>query len=121
GSGSRRPAAFSKLDRQILDVLVADASTILFFFKQKTAYEMPKYWSSDVCSSDLKLDGYGWCAYASSFAWASAIPWIHTTGETPRSEERRVGKEGRTRWATYRGKKNKLLGPAMYRKHHTSH
>src|SRR3546814_1847651 len=27
---------------------------ILFFFKQKTAYEMRiSYWSSDVCSSDL--------------------------------------------------------------------
>src|SRR5690348_17572527 len=24
-----------------------------FFFKQKTAYEMDGYWSSDVCSSDL--------------------------------------------------------------------
>src|SRR3989442_1916911 len=24
-----------------------------FFFKQKTAYEMRTYWSSDVCSSDL--------------------------------------------------------------------
>src|ERR1043166_4516324 len=29
-------------------------SDILFFFKQKTAYEIPKRdWSSDVCSSDL--------------------------------------------------------------------
>src|SRR5207245_7987578 len=26
---------------------------IFFFFKQKTAYEMLPYWSSDVCSSDL--------------------------------------------------------------------
>src|SRR5262245_63647227 len=26
---------------------------VFFFFKQKTAYEMPKDWSSDVCSSDL--------------------------------------------------------------------
>src|SRR3546814_7803188 len=31
--------------------------TIFFFFKQKTAYEMRiSDWSSDVCSSDLKLD-----------------------------------------------------------------
>src|ERR1043166_10006305 len=30
------------------------AQHILFFFKQKTAYEIPKRdWSSDVCSSDL--------------------------------------------------------------------
>src|SRR3546814_9093321 len=28
---------------------------VIFFFKQKTAYEMRiSYWSSDVCSSDLK-------------------------------------------------------------------
>src|SRR5438128_8361932 len=25
----------------------------IFFFKQKTAYEIHSYWSSDVCSSDL--------------------------------------------------------------------
>src|SRR3546814_1347921 len=31
---------------------------IFFFFKQKTAYEMRiSDWSSDVCSSDLPLDG----------------------------------------------------------------
>src|SRR3546814_7704561 len=30
----------------------------MFFFKQKTAYEMRiSYWSSDVCSSDLHLGG----------------------------------------------------------------
>src|ERR1035441_1933526 len=28
---------------------------LFFFFKQKTAYGMPKCWSSDVCSSDLAL------------------------------------------------------------------
>src|SRR3989442_4409808 len=26
-----------------------------FFFKQKTAYEIGQYWSSDVCSSDLSI------------------------------------------------------------------
>src|SRR3546814_14571197 len=31
----------------------------VFFFKQKTAYEMRiSYWSSDVCSSDLVLPGF---------------------------------------------------------------
>src|SRR5256885_7049972 len=28
--------------------------TLFFFFKQKTAYEITRCWSSDVCSSDLK-------------------------------------------------------------------
>src|SRR3546814_15998314 len=33
-------------------------SEVIFFFKQKTAYEMRiRYWSSDVCSSDLKKGG----------------------------------------------------------------
>src|SRR5262245_64402980 len=32
---------------------VALVMFVFFFFKQKTAYEMPKCWSSDVCSSDL--------------------------------------------------------------------
>src|SRR5437764_8648918 len=32
---------------------VCTSGDISFFFKQKTAYEMPKDWSSDVCSSDL--------------------------------------------------------------------
>src|SRR3546814_7152802 len=34
---------------------------VFFFFKQKTAYEMRiSDWSSDVCSSDLRLCGYVW-------------------------------------------------------------
>src|SRR3546814_5213449 len=33
-----------------------DVYTFIFFFKQKTAYEMRiSDWSSDVCSSDLKI------------------------------------------------------------------
>src|SRR3546814_1918372 len=33
---------------------------LFFFFKQKTAYEMRiSDWSSDVCSSDLDVDGMG--------------------------------------------------------------
>src|SRR3546814_17765896 len=34
-------------------------SVVFFFFKQKTAYEMRiSDWSSDVCSSDLPVDGH---------------------------------------------------------------
>src|SRR3546814_1778238 len=78
----------------------ARLSRFLFFFKQKTAYEMRiSDWSSDVCSSDL------------------AVPFIlepsHRRGrgraalrfDYLRSEERRVGKEcvstGRSRWSPY--------------------
>src|SRR3546814_12326063 len=39
--------------RGLVDVYKRQA--LLFFFKQKTAYELLiSYWSSDVCSSDLK-------------------------------------------------------------------
>src|SRR5438876_2796021 len=33
---------------------MASGPVCFFFFKQKTAYEMDGYWSSDVCSSDLE-------------------------------------------------------------------
>src|SRR5690606_40080070 len=40
-------------DRQRLPLV------LIFFFKQKTAYELSRDWSSDVCSSDLRI---GWLA-----------------------------------------------------------
>src|SRR5438270_7816383 len=79
---------------------------IFFFFKQKTAYEIDCDWSSDVCSSDLPL----------------AVVPIHVLVQEQllmgivsfkvrqaffkqildfRSEERRVGKECRSRWSPY--------------------
>src|SRR3546814_20808985 len=40
--------------------MIACVGLVFFFFKQKTAYEMRiSDWSSDVCSSDLVLDGVG--------------------------------------------------------------
>src|SRR3546814_2664819 len=103
----------------------------IFFFKQKTAYEMRiSDWSSDVCSSDLL--GSVTASYVSDRAWtytchrARAHEWqwatrsrpparcwlncparlpLQTIMRNPRSEERRVGKECvstcRSRWAPY--------------------
>src|SRR3546814_2457959 len=73
-----------------------------FFFKQKTAYEMRiSDWSSDVCSSDLTLPcnrpepGLRGCQSGLGSSFFSS----------PRSEERRVGKECvstcRSRWSPY--------------------
>src|SRR3546814_4768231 len=79
----------------------------IFFFKQKTAYEMRiSDWSSDVCSSDLITKRN-----------APVIPRVNNHQNqranraparmaTPtRSEERRVGKECvstcRSRWSPY--------------------
>src|SRR3546814_10596960 len=107
-------------------VLVCYVMFVVFFFKQKTAYEMRiSDWSSDVCSSDLNrmksllpivfvavLSG---CAAIKPGEPAvvktdavrlglqdSAIAW---PTEQWRSEERRVGKECvstcRSRWSPY--------------------
>ena len=98
-----------------------------FFFKQKTAYEIvSRDWSSDVCSSDL---GFGLCFElgfeqdAVDEVWKAhsdgIIPRLHVfdlcASQLPhvpdgqeldehqieRSEERRVGKECRSRWSPY--------------------
>src|SRR3546814_4231429 len=89
----------------------------LFFFKQKTAYEMRiSDWSSDVCSSDL-LSSTGQQETAWTTSWGSSTRMLGglfmTHGDArglrlpptvaphqvvivqigPRSEERRVGQE----------------------------
>src|SRR3546814_7257417 len=89
---------------------------LLFFFKQKTAYEMRiSDWSSDVCSSDLSrlmllggdaMDGerHIWWNFVSSSPERierAKADWR----EGRRSDERRVGKECvstcRYRWSPY--------------------
>src|ERR1044071_2587822 len=75
-------------------------SAFVIFFKQKTAYEIStRDWISDVCSSDPP-----------SAPDSRKPPPKTTTKRTPcrphsatmsRSEERRVGKEGRSRWSPY--------------------
>src|SRR5437016_11435075 len=83
-----------------------------FFFKQKTAYEMVSDWSSDVCSSDLVEQGYGFIIGYNYLGGHANTPWPLLPGgeawfspqkltETSRSEERRVGKECRSRWSPY--------------------
>src|SRR3546814_3182340 len=42
------------------EISLCSVICLFFFFKQKTAYEMRiSDWSSDVCSSDLRLDQRG--------------------------------------------------------------
>ena len=92
----------------------------IFFFKQKTAYEVLTCdWSSDVCSSDLDCDQHGAkvilfngeCAYLFKVQRIShpTTPSLKQKGlfvgiasfTYSRSEERRVGKECRSRWSPY--------------------
>src|SRR3546814_2673455 len=100
----------------------------IFFFKQKTAYEMRiSDWSSDVCSSDLGRQNQG---IVTGYPALLVIDKKHRSQHLPsryfglrprsavviriqnmaavtdgRSEERRVGKEGvstcRSRWSPY--------------------
>src|SRR3546814_1310481 len=98
----------------------------VFFFKQKTAYEMRiSDWSSDVCSSDLRRDEQV-LEYAASFEIGGHLRYFQQVVGPPadidgrkrklrelngrghrrnRSEERRVGKECvstcRSRWSPY--------------------
>src|SRR3546814_5707433 len=91
----------------------------VFFFKQKTAYEMRiSDWSSDVCSSDLTsllalqqqlVELRHRCASERGVDECGILQRLNTTGGVSalpdRSEERRVGKECvstcRSRWSPY--------------------
>src|SRR5260370_2895668 len=86
----------------------------VFFFSSRRRHTRFKCdWSSDVCSSDLTLNnaevsgkylltpvlllsvGYD---YTTGSSVGSTLASVHDSG---RSEERRVGKECRSRWSPY--------------------
>src|SRR3546814_3692850 len=78
----------------------------LFFFKQKTAYEMRiSDWSSDVCSSDLRLAAARHAPVAQPPDGGALAPafGFGAGDHRLRSEERRVGNECvstcRSRWS----------------------
>src|SRR3546814_4647694 len=76
---------------------------LVFFFKQKTAYEMRiSDWSSDACSSDLLLQER---LQPRAFRWTRRQGLAAEAAPAKRSEERRVGKECvstcRSRWSPY--------------------
>ena len=84
--------------------LVSEVS-LVFFFKQKTAYEIvSRDWSSDVCSSDLSQVKYLRVNFS---IHCDLVTALQVPNRTPfprreiRSEERRVGKECRSRWSPY--------------------
>src|SRR3546814_4117312 len=107
--------------------MFGDALCCIFFFKQKTAYEMRiSDWSSDVCSSDLiggqrldhalvehfRLIGVEDPAHREKMLERFLLQCPHhlvgmvdRLGDTRRSEERRVGKACvstcRSRWSPY--------------------
>src|SRR3546814_2360487 len=99
--------------------MLVDVLCFVFFFKQKTAYELRiSDWSSDVCSSDLGRGRPGLLPVCNRHPHESSSPPPIPTARssrgtarctncsTPRrSEERRVGNECvsrcRSRWSPY--------------------
>src|SRR2546422_8087928 len=92
-----------------------------FFFSSRRRHtRCSRDWSSDVCSSDLlnpprviqntswikpmKYVGIWWGMHIGTMTWSSGPKHGATTA---RSEERRVGKECRSRWSPYHEKKKK--------------
>src|SRR2546421_9533203 len=95
--------------------------SILFFFffsSRRRHTRSDRDWSSDVCSSDLIQREQAEATAAkiaqfikeieSQIGWTTQLPWSAGTleqrrfdGLRLRSEERRVGKEGRSRWSPY--------------------
>ena len=78
---------------------------VFFFFKQKTAYEIKECdWSSDVCSSDLfgypETDSKRTVRFQ-KISYCSCFDKNILSDIIKRSEERRVGKECRSRWSPY--------------------
>src|SRR5256886_11436998 len=94
---------------------------VLFFSSRRRHTRFDCDWSSDVCSSDLLVmtlvvaSGAAGSfiigftpTYQAIGVWASVIllfarviQGLAHGGELPRSEERRVGKECRSRWSPY--------------------
>src|SRR5207253_4728160 len=92
--------------------------SVTFFFSSRRRHtRWPRDWSSDVCSSDLYLKWYILPSLVARSGYVVAVPLLPgiasglepfqsdidlnvATGVLDRSEERRVGKECRSRWAT---------------------
>src|SRR5688572_32924656 len=91
-------------------MVVAELSFFFFFFfssrRRHTRFDCD--WSSDVCSSDLSKTAR-WSSGSSSGAptrtWVRCASRRHAGPRASRSEERRVGKECRSRWWPYHEKK----------------
>src|SRR5215467_15147308 len=77
---------------------------LFFFFSSRRRHTILQGdWSSDVCSSDLTCTGGSWPGRAAlPRSPLLVVDGANVVGLVPvRSEERRVGKECRSRWSPY--------------------
>src|SRR5688572_32554451 len=93
----------------LLAVFIQEHEAFVFFFSSRRRHtRFDCDWSSDVCSSDLSTQQIGHpiaplgpvSLFVNHQGLADDIAHFHTRIE--RSEERRVGKERRSRWSPYR-------------------
>src|SRR2546430_7359453 len=93
--------ALERNDIVILSVLVKD---IGFFFSSRRRHtRFDCDWSSDVCSSDLEVEqvaDHVTMIHQGGIVLSAPLDDIKESHRT-RSEERRVGKECRSRWSPY--------------------
>src|SRR3712207_8988170 len=95
-------------------MMIHELSSSIFFFSSRRRHTRYwRDWSSDVCSSDLVvvLQHLAWLPGGgrAQVAAGLGVPLRHHLGSVvdelgehlPRSEERRVGKECRSRWSPY--------------------
>src|SRR2546429_4950194 len=74
---------------------------VFFFFSSRRRHtRCSRDWSSDVCSSDLFFLNAAFCRLAKSLNDSKQNGMVGRGGGD-RSEERRVGKECRSRWSPY--------------------
>src|SRR5438477_9833974 len=81
-----------------------DAYFFFFFSSRRRHTRLTCDWSSDVCSSDLRalVGGVLTLGFARRFAtYKRATLLLRDRARLARSEERRVGKECRSRWSPY--------------------
>src|SRR3712207_8114353 len=97
-----------KLSYGMRSYLVLESGLFFFFSSRRRHTRYWRDWSSDVCSSDLEV--YKRVAVHVGEQGAARLAGEHRRGDpdagrnrppAPRSEERRVGKECRSRWSPY--------------------
>src|SRR2546427_3458719 len=88
------------LEVEFLRLYLAHELCLVFFFSSRRRHtRFDCDWSSDVCSSDLEATTRG--EIQALRADGTLVRQSTFTGPARRSEERRVGKECRSRWSPY--------------------